>query len=237
MSRNKILLTNLVLAASVIIGIAVFGRLPTRAAAGFSEYKQYLPQILVDYCAAIPLIRPNDINKDKEVEAGINNIRQENGLPALIHAAELTQAALRHSNDMAQNSFVNHTGSDGSSVGQRMEDACYRWRAYGEIISRGHETPEEVIAGWMNSPGHQGVIPSILFEEFGAGYAYNASGDDHYWTVDFGLRAVELKLTAQSYYSCTFYLGDEESESWLSLYSIWPCDMEAQLPTDLNGQR
>jgi hypothetical protein len=237
LSKTKLLLGSLVLVASLIFGGGVFGRLPPRAAAGFSEYKQYLPQILVDYCAANPLVQPNDLDKDRGVEAGINNIRKVNGLPFLTNAAELTQAALRHSNDMAANNFVRHTGSDGSSVRQRLEDACYKWRAYGEIIAMGYETPEEVIAGWMNSPGHQGVILSDLFEEFGAGYASNTSGDDHFWTLDFGLRAAELNLTSESYYSCSYYLGGEEGESWLSLYSARPCDTEAQVATVLDEQR
>jgi uncharacterized protein YkwD len=237
LNKKKLVLGSLVFVASLIFGGGVFARWPARAAAGFSEFNQYLPQILVDYCASGQLIQPNDIAKDSAVETGINDIRKGNGLPVLIHAAELTQAALRHSNDMAENSFVSHTGSDGSSAGERLEEACYQWQAYGEIIAMGYETPGEVIASWMNSPAHQGVILSDLFTEFGAGYAYNPSGDNHYWTVDFGLRAAESNLVAKRYYSCTYHVGDENSESWLSLYSIWPCDMGTQVSTDFNGQR
>lgn len=78
LSKTKLLLGGLVLVASLIFGGGVFGRLPTRAAAGFSEYKQYLPQILVDYCAANPLVQPNDLDRDRGVEVGINNIRKVN---------------------------------------------------------------------------------------------------------------------------------------------------------------
>jgi uncharacterized protein YkwD len=235
--KKKILLGNFMIAVSVLFSAGVFARWPTRAATGFSEFNQYLPQILVDYCASGKLIQPNDIARDSAVETGINDIRDGNGLPVLAHAAELSQAALRQSNDMAENSFVSHTGSDGSSVGERLEDACYQWLAYGEIIAMGYETPEDVIAGWMNSPAHEAAILSDLFSEFGAGYAYNPSGDDHYWTVDFGLRSTEFNLAAERYYSCEYYFGDEAGESWLSLNSIWPCDMEAQAATGLNGQR
>ena len=240
LSKKKILLGSLVLVASLIFGSGVFAHWSARAAAGagmLSEYNLFLPQILAKYCASRPLIQPNDLDKDRGVETGINNIRKENGLPVLTNATELTQAALRHSNDMAAKNFVSHTGSDGSSVGQRLDDACYKWRAYGEIIAMGYETPGEVIAGWMESSTHMNIILSEMFTEFGAGYAYNPSIDDHYWTVDFGLRAVEYNSTPERYYSCTYYMGDENGESWLSLYSIWPCDLGTQVSTDSNGRK
>lgn len=236
MRRKKVLLGSLMLTLSLIFGANQLGHWSVQVAAGFFAHKQYLPQILVDYCESYPAIQPNDITKDNAVEVGINNIRVEEGLPVLAQSPELAQAALRHSNDMAENSFFNHTGSDDSNAGQRMEDACYQWQAYGEIIAKGYKTPEEVIAGWMESPGHQDVIMSEWFEDFGAAYAYNANGDDHYWTVDFGLRAVELNLSADEYYSCTYYLGNEDSESWLSVKSIWPCDMGVKMPAGLNEQ-
>lgn len=234
LTKEKVILGSLIYVTILLFLVGIFGQLSAATAAGYFEYKQFLPQILVDYCVSFPVVQPNDITKDKEVEAGINNIRAENELPILAHASELTQAALRHSNDMAESGFVNHAGSDGSSVAQRLGEACYHWRAYGEIIAKGYETPEEVIAGWMDSPGHQGVILSDLFEEIGAGYAFNANGDDHYWTVDFGLRAARASLSAGNFYSCTYYLADEEGESWLSFYSFWPCDTETQKPTGLD---
>lgn len=120
-------------------------------------------------------------------------------------------------------------------MGQRLEDACYKWWAYGEIIARGYETPSEVIAGWMKSSAHKNIILSEMFAEFGAGYAYNASGDDHYWTVDLGLKAVVYNSTLERYYSCTYYIGDENGESWLSLNSIWPRDEGPQVSNALNG--
>jgi hypothetical protein len=40
----------------------------------------------------------------------------------------LTQAALVHSDDMVANNFFSHTGSDGSSAGQRATAAGYAWR-------------------------------------------------------------------------------------------------------------
>jgi hypothetical protein len=218
----------------------IFWGWPAWAAAEVSEpveYGQYLPLILQTGCIPVPIIEPDDPGKDIAVEAGINLIREGNGSPVLVHAAELTQAALRHSNDMAGNIFVSHTGSDGSGVGQRLEDACYKWRAHGEIIAAGYETPGEVIAGWKKSSAHMNIILSEMFAEFGAGYAYNAIGDDHYWTVDFGLRATEYLSTTGGYYSCTYYMGDENGESWLSIYSVTPCRNVTELPTGSIGLR
>jgi uncharacterized protein YkwD len=44
------------------------------------------------------------------------------------------------------------------------------WTALAETIAAGHETPEEVVRGWMESPGHRAKILSRRHWETGAGY-------------------------------------------------------------------
>lgn len=90
--------------------------------------------------------------------------------PALAWNDGLATAARLHSEDMAQNDFFSHTGSDGSSVGQRVTRQGYAWGTVGENIStRG--TPQEVVDGWLRSPGHCENIMSPDFTEMGAGVA------------------------------------------------------------------
>ena len=106
---------------------------------------------------------------------GINDVRMDNRLPVLENVHGLSEAALRQANDMAINDFVDHTGSDGSTVGERLEDSCYRWSTYGEILAAGYENPEDAIAAWLDSDGHMSIILSEVYTEFGAGYAYFAA--------------------------------------------------------------
>src|SRR4030095_6767338 len=53
--------------------------------------------------------------------------------PVSIHP-QLTTAARRHSEDMLQNEFQGHEGSNGSTSGERITDAGYTWSAFGENV-------------------------------------------------------------------------------------------------------
>lgn len=55
------------------------------------------------------------------------------------------------------------------------------YRSAGENIAKGYKTPEAVINGWMNSPGHSANILNVSFTKIGVGYV--ASGN--YWTQMF----------------------------------------------------
>ena len=63
----------------------------------------------------------------------------------------------------------------------------YRWRFVGENIAAGQGSPEQVVAGWLASPGHCANIMSPDFAEMGAAYAINPQAAmDIYWTQVFG---------------------------------------------------
>jgi uncharacterized protein YkwD len=83
---------------------------------------------------------------------------------------------------MAAHQNMSHTGSDGSSPGDRITAAGYSWSAYGENVAYGYGTPESVMAAWMASPGHRQNILDCGFKEIGVGLAQPGS----YWTQDFG---------------------------------------------------
>ncbi|WCD84366.1 hypothetical protein KPP03845_100688 [Streptomyces xanthophaeus] len=117
-----------------------------------------------------------------EVVALVNKERAKAGCSALTVNAKLTAAALNHSKDMAAHSNMSHTGSDGSDPGQRITRAGYSWSTYGENVAYGYSTPEQVMTGWMNSPGHRENILNCSFKEIGVGLAQPNS----YWTQAFG---------------------------------------------------
>jgi uncharacterized protein YkwD len=83
---------------------------------------------------------------------------------------------------MASHRNMSHTGSDGSSPGDRITRAGYNWSTYGENVAYGYSTPESVMAGWMGSPGHKRNILNCAFKEIGIGLAQPGN----YWTQDFG---------------------------------------------------
>ena len=66
----------------------------------------------------------------------------------------LFAAARGHSADMARLDYMSHTGRDGRSVAQRVLAQGYPWSVVGENLAAGPQTVEEVVDGWLASPGH-----------------------------------------------------------------------------------
>ena len=122
-----------------------------------------------------------------DVVALTNAHRTTAGCPALEVSPLLTQAAQRHSEDMARNSFMSHTGSDGSTLRSRVDDTGYLWMRLAENIAAGYPTPASVVSAWMNSEGHRNNILNCSLTEIGVAHTYRA--DDplykHYWTQKF----------------------------------------------------
>ena len=99
----------------------------------------------------------------------------------------LALAAYLHSEDMATNQFFSHTGSDGSSPGDRLTREGYAWRTYGENIAVNYPTVSTVMQGWLGSEGHCRNIMNPSFTEIGAGVAqgvYLGTPSAPYWTFD-----------------------------------------------------
>lgn len=107
--------------------------------------------------------------------------------PPLAWNEELAGAALEHSADMAKKRYFSHTGKDGRMVGERALAAGYAWRRVGENIAVGQDSPADVVAGWLDSPGHCSNLMDPQFSEMGAGYAIYHGGENSrvYWTQVF----------------------------------------------------
>jgi uncharacterized protein YkwD len=164
-------------------GISPAVPLPAQAA----NSPLYLPIVQKSCAQSFELVPPDDLAKEQAMAAAINAERAANGLLPVALAPKLTQAARFHSRDMADKNFFSHTGSNGSSPGDRITQACYRWSAYGEIIAAGSGDVDVILDMWMNSPGHHDIILDPNYTDFGVGYARNGnSAYVHYWTVDFG---------------------------------------------------
>ena len=120
-----------------------------------------------------------------EIAGLINNARAQNGLPALTINAQLMSAAQAHSIDQACHNLLSHTGSDGSSVYERIGAAGYA-ASYSSEIIYGSGYPQTAFDWWMSDQIHRNEILNSRVTEMGIGYAYNAgSSYGSYFTVDF----------------------------------------------------
>ena len=106
--------------------------------------------------------------------------------PPLGVSRKLNQAAADHARDMMKKKYFEHRGSDGSQPKDRVLRAGYKSRLTGENIALGPESAEEVVAGWLESPGHCANIMDPRFQEIGVGLATGKKRGQIYWVQNFG---------------------------------------------------
>lgn len=105
-------------------------------------------------------------------------------VPALDHDELLQRSARGHSQDMTDQAYLDHVSLDGRTLDRRIAATGFTGGgAIGENIAGGYRTVDEVIAGWMSSPGHCQNIMSASFRTIGVGYAEGADGPR--WTQNF----------------------------------------------------
>jgi uncharacterized protein YkwD len=129
---------------------------------------------------------------EAEVLTLTNDFRAENGLDPLEADAKLSAAAEDWSREMAEEDIFRHSDTPAQVAAEG-----YDWQALGENIAAGYPTPEEVVEGWIDSPGHRANLLSENFEEIGIGHVFREDdGGDapygHYWTQIFGTEADSL---------------------------------------------
>ena len=120
----------------------------------------------------------------------INATRAANGCGPVAANPQLTASAERHARDMLVSGVADHTGSDGSSLVQRVTDAGYtQYANLGEVVFWGTGSlgnPETAVNWWMNSPGHRAVITNCGLTE--AGFSAVSNGEKMTAAGDFGTR-------------------------------------------------
>jgi len=106
--------------------------------------------------------------------------------PPLSVSRELNDAATDHARDMARRRYFEHRGRDGSEPRDRVRRSGYQSRLTGENIAYGPESAEEVVAGWLASPGHCANIMDPRFRDIGVGVATGPKRGQIYWVQNFG---------------------------------------------------
>lgn len=123
----------------------------------------------------------------------VNRVRVKRGLSLLKVDSYLLTAAQGHVADMAINNFVSHIGSDGSSYIDRVRRLGSDIPPSGEIICKGpggKNRIENVVQGWINSPGHAAILFDPNQEYMGiACHLRTEKIPGNYWLVNFSYRA------------------------------------------------
>ncbi|EPR09199.1 CAP domain-containing protein [Ruminiclostridium papyrosolvens] len=134
--------------------------------------------------ASTPAVSGDYAAFQKRVVELVNAERAKNGLKPLKMNAQVNKTATLKSQDMAKLGYFDHNSPTYGSPFDMMKKYGISYRTAGENIAMGQTTPEQVMKGWMNSPGHRANILKSSFTEIGVGVAKNSSGR-LYWTQQF----------------------------------------------------
>jgi hypothetical protein len=126
----------------------------------------------------------------------INSARAGRGLPPLMPNSQLAEAASGHARDLAANPYLietgqYHTGSDGSTIEQRIRATGYQPLQWSEICGWGFSgDPEAMVDWWTNSQAHAKYLYADNVNEVGIGWVY-APGSEWgtYWAINMGRQA------------------------------------------------
>ena len=111
---------------------------------------------------------PANVNQmASEIAAGVNANRRAHGLAPLSFNRTLSRAAMAHACDMSLNNFFGHRGTDGSDSQNRVRKVGYRDCIVAENLAWGYPRSQQIISGWMNSPGHRSNMLHPRIAEFG----------------------------------------------------------------------
>ncbi|KOS61603.1 hypothetical protein FJQ98_12730 [Lysinibacillus agricola] len=129
-----------------------------------------------------PSTTTSDVNAfEQEVVKLTNAERTKAGLAPFKTDDQLMAAAREKSQDMQSKNYFSHTSPTFGSPFDRMKALGISYKSAGENIAQGQRTPQEVVQGWMNSPGHRANILNEKFTHIGVGYVKSGN----YWTQQF----------------------------------------------------
>jgi len=136
------------------------------------------------------------VSWQEQMLSSLNTMRADKGLKPLKLCSTLNKAAQDYAREMATQNFYAHEGKDGSTPGERIQSAGYRWRSsntsagIAENIAAGQGSVKEVMKGWKNSTGHFKNMTGSKFTHVGFGMVENQkSAFKKYWVQNFGYGA------------------------------------------------
>lgn len=130
-----------------------------------------------------PRVAPETLDYDIAL-ADLNAYRAENGLNALIYNPALNRASEVHAADLAQAGIISHTGTDGSTHGDRIQLQAYYFSIAGENVATGQMSWDDVFEAWQKSPGHNENLLRDDVTEFGLALVYEPTTTySTYWAM------------------------------------------------------
>lgn len=124
------------------------------------------------------------INRIRAAGAVCGGVAYPSAAP-LRWSVKLQQAAAVHSHDMANHNFFNHkSASNGTTLPERLRSVGYKYQSAGENIGAGQTSVEQVVAVWVDSPGHCVTLMKDSFVDLGVSCKANThSYYKTYWTL------------------------------------------------------
>lgn len=95
--------------------------------------------------------------------------------------SKLIQSSRCHAIDMIKKNYFSHVSPDGQTIGNRIRQTGYSFRAVAENIAHGQRSPHDVMNSWLRSSGHCLNIMTD-YQEIGIAFV----GDKHMWVQNFG---------------------------------------------------
>ncbi len=95
--------------------------------------------------------------------------------PPVRMSGTLAGVALGHAADMAEHNYFEHEDLGGHSPAYRVRAVGYQEKLVGENIAYGPKSADEVVQGWLDSPGHCENIMDPRFAEMGIAFAAGRS--------------------------------------------------------------
>ncbi len=108
----------------------------------------------------------------------VNEERRKLRLRPLVSHPVLDRVAQNYARDMFERGFYGHTSPEGESVRDRVLRIGYQSARVAENLGSGQTTVEEVMEGWMASPGHRANILHRRLREIGTGVAIGERGGE-----------------------------------------------------------
>ena len=118
-------------------------------------------------------------NAQLEVLRLVNVERKKAGLKELSYYNVGQVAGDTRANELTKS--FSHTRPDGRDCFSVFTDYGIHAYSMGENIALGHTTPQEVVTGWMNSPGHRANILNPDFTHLIVGVKGDVSGTGAVW--------------------------------------------------------
>lgn len=149
-----------------------------------------------------PPLRVNNSYKNvvlvgSKIVSETNIQRNINGnLPALFRNETLDKAALAKANDMFKNQYFEHVSPAGIDPGTLVKSFGYNYIITGENLILGNFASEkDLVAAWMQSPGHRENILNSRYTEIGLALVKGVYKGETVWisVQEFGLPLTACK--------------------------------------------